>query len=270
MPQLTKPSGEHDFTAPPIEARDLSVVFNGTKALEDLTFRVESGQRVAVVGPNGAGKTTLLQVIAGVLEPSSGSVRIHGHAPGHHICVAYVPQRSRVDWDFPVTVSDVVMMGRVREIGLFRWPQRKDRVIVERALDQVGMGDLASRQIGELSGGQQQRVFLAQAVAQEADVFLLDEPLSGLDVPSQEAILDLLDELPSRGATVLFATHDLNLAATRFDEVMLLNRRLVALGPPSRTFTRETLQQAYGDRLHEVQDQEGAMVLTDPHLSGGP
>ena len=259
---------EHDRTAAPLVVEQASVGYNGAAALKDVSFTVPAGSRVAVVGPNGAGKTTLLKLIAGALKPSSGRVRIYGHRPLSHICVAYVPQRSQIDVDFPVTVREVVMMGRIREIGLFRWPTRLDWEEVRRALARVGLEGLGDRQVGELSGGQQQRAFLAQALAQRAELILLDEPLTGLDVPSQEAIFHLLDELRGQGVPALVATHDLNLAADRFDRVLLLNRRVVAYGTPQQVFTRPHLVQAYGGHMHLLPEGEGVMVLTDTCCEG--
>ncbi len=264
---LTLPEG-HDQRADPVVLEHVSVGYNGTTALSDLSVALPSGGRVAVVGPNGAGKTTLLRLISGSLRPSRGSVRIYGHRPGSHICVAYVPQRSQVDWAFPVTVSEVVMMGRIRQIGLFRWPGKRDWEDVRQALARVDMEALAGRQIGELSGGQQQRVFLAQALAQRAELILLDEPLTGLDMPSQEAIFQLLDELRQEGVPVVVSTHDLNLAAERFDRVMLLNRRLIAFGPPAHVFTRPFLLEAYGGHVHLRPESDGLMVLTDTCCEG--
>src|SRR3990172_121994 len=205
---------------------------------------------LSVDGPNGAGKTTLFNVLAGAHRPAAGTVRIFGHPPGGDTCIAYVPQRSKVDWAFPASAAEVVMMGRIREIGPLRWPGRRDWEIVRSALDQVGLSDLSRRPIGELSGGQQQRVFLAQALAQEAELILLDEPLTGLDLPSQEAIFSLLDELKEQGIPVMVATHDLNLAAERFDPILLINRRLVAIGPARAVLTRANLVQAYGGHVH--------------------
>jgi manganese/iron transport system ATP-binding protein len=216
-----------------------------------------------VVGPNGAGKSTLFKVIAGVLHATSGTVRVAGHAPGHHICIAYVPQRSEVDWTFPVTVADVVMMGRVGKLGLLRHPRRKDWDLVHQCLEEVGMDQLSDRQIGELSGGQQQRMFIARALAQEAELMLMDEPLSGLDVPSQEDIFRVLDTLREYEVTALVATHDLSTAAERFDQVMLLNRQLLGMGQPDEVFTPERLQEAYGGHLRLVHTEEGLMVLSD-------
>lgn len=259
---------DHVVAAAPVQLEAVSVAYNGKLALRDISFRLSPGERVAIVGPNGAGKTTLFRTIAGTLQPTGGSVRIYGHEPGGHICIAYVPQRSEVDWSFPVSVQDVVMMGRIRKIGLLRWPRGKDWQFVRQAMQQVGVGDLADRRIGELSGGQQQKVFLAQAVAQEAELVLLDEPLSGLDVPSQEAIFGILGQLKLEGVSVLVATHDLNLAAERFDRVMLLNRRLVAIGSPEQVFTQPHLLQAYGGHIHMVQGEDGLMVLTDTCCEG--
>ena len=268
MPQSTVRPPDHDPRAPSLLVDDLSVQYNGTTALRQVSFRVAAGQRLAVVGPNGAGKTTLFNVIAGTKRASAGTVRIFGHGPVGDTCIAYVPQRSQIDRAFPVTASEVVMMGRVREIGPLRWPRRIDWEIVRAALDQVGLADQARRSIGELSGGQQQRVFLAQALAQQAELILLDEPFSGLDVPSQEALFSILDELRAGGVTELIATHDLNLAAERFDAVMLINRRLIALGPPAAVLTRANLVAAYGGHVHVLPEDDGVLVLTDTCCEG--
>jgi manganese/iron transport system ATP-binding protein len=263
---LTKPK-DHDDAAPPIQVKRLTVRYNGTPALQDVSFDLPGGEMVAVVGPNGSGKTTLFKVIAGVLRPSEGSVRVFGHGPGGHVCIAYVPQRSEVDWDFPVNVAEVVMMGRIRKLGLLRWPRRADWRLVRDALVRVGMADHAERQISELSGGQQQRVFLAQALAQEAEVVLLDEPLTGLDLPSQEAIFETLRILREAGVSVMVATHDLNMATERFDTAMLLNRRLIAYGEPGQVFSKANLLDAYGGSVH-VLPGEGMVVLADTCCEG--
>lgn len=259
---------EHDPGAPALQADRLTVAYNGVTALRQVSFQLPAGQRMAVVGPNGAGKTSLFNVIAGLLRPAEGSVRIFGHPPGGDTCIAYVPQRSQVDWAFPATAGEVVMMGRIREIGPLRWPGRADWDIVRSALDRVDLAELAARSIGDLSGGQQQRVLLAQALAQEAEVVLLDEPFTGLDLPSQEALLSILDTLQRDGVTVLVSTHDLNLAAGHFDSVMLINRRLIALGPPAEVLTRERLLQAYGGHVHILSAEEGLVVLTDTCCEG--
>ena len=265
----------HEPDAPTLELADVWVNYNGRPApgsgphhaLEAITFRVERGERVAVVGPNGAGKSTLFKLIAGTLRPDRGRVDIFGHGPAGHICIAYVPQRNQVDWSFPVTVEDVVMMGRVGQIGLLRRPGKADWDAARAALGRVGAAGLAHTRIGELSGGQQQRVFLARALAQEAELVLLDEPLNGLDIPTQEAILGILDDLRRDGVTVLLATHDLDLAAERFDRIMLLNRRVVAFETPSVALRADNLLRAYGGHLHRV-SEGGAMVLADTCCEG--
>ena len=252
LKQLTYTHHRHAPDAPALDVRDLVVYYRDVRALDGVTFQVEVNERVAVVGPNGAGKSTLFKAISGIIKPAAGEIRIFGEPPGGHICIAYVPQRSQIDWDFPATVADVVMMGRSGKIGLFRWPRKQDWAIVYDALEQVGMRDLADRQIGELSGGQQQRVFLARALAQEAELLLLDEPFTGLDAPSQQAILDILDLVRERGVTTLVSTHDLDLASQHFDRLMLLNRRVIAYGPPSQVFKPETLIEAYGGHVHTL------------------
>ena len=254
---------DHDQLAPPVQLDRVTIQYNGNAVLQEVSFALEAGEQIAVVGPNGAGKTTLFRAIAGTLEPTSGTVRVYGHGPGGHICIAYVPQRSEVDWKFPATVQDVVMMGRIQKIGLLRWPRKRDWQFVRRSLKRVGVSELAGEQIGDLSGGQQQRVFMAQALAQEAELLLLDEPLTGLDLPSQEAIFEILQDLKRQNVTVLMATHDLNLAADRFDRVMLLNKRVVAYGSPAQAFTQENLLDAYGGHVHVLEGDGRLMVLTD-------
>jgi manganese/iron transport system ATP-binding protein len=253
----------HTDGAAILEVSDLTVAYNGTPALDGITFVLRMGERVAVVGPNGAGKSTLFKVIAGVLEPTSGDVRVAGCSPRSHICIAYVPQRADVDWAFPVTVEDVVMMGRFGKLGFLRRPGRADRAYVRSCLETVGLEDLARRQISELSGGQQQRMFIARALAQESSIVLMDEPLNGLDVSAQERILEILDTLKAQGVTVMVATHDLNQAAETFDRVMLLNRHLLGIGTAEEVFTARHLESAYGGQLRLVETGEGLMVLSD-------
>jgi ABC-type Mn2+/Zn2+ transport system ATPase subunit len=263
MPELLRHAKPHHAGQTAIVLERVTVRFDNTVALDDISLRIGRGERVAVVGPNGAGKSTLFNIIAGVLRPTGGTVEIYGSGPGRHICVGYVPQRNRIDWKFPVSVADVVQMGRVGKMGWLRWPGRTDRAAVAAALHRVGMHDLAGRQIGELSGGQQQRVFLARALAQEAEILLMDEPLNGLDAPSQETILRTLDELQAEGITVLVSTHDLNAAAEQFPTVMLLNRRLIALGSPAETLSAANLLAAYGSHMRVVHTAAGEMLLAD-------
>jgi len=268
MPRSAIRPPDHDPHAPSLLVEGLTVAYDGRTALREVSFRLPAGHRLAAVGPNGAGKTTLFNVLAGTHRPSAGTVRIFGHAPLGDTCIAYVPQRSYIDRTFPAAAEEVVMMGRVREIGLLRWPSRRDWEIVHAALERVGMAEASGRAIGELSGGEQQRVFLAQALAQEAEVILLDEPFTGLDFPSQETLFTILDDLRSAGVTELIATHDLNLAAERFDQVMLLNRRLVAFGAPSQVLTRAHLLEAYGGHVHLLADGDGLLLVTDTHCEG--
>ncbi len=258
-----RPHHQHEPGEPILRVGGLNVRYNGRAALQAISFEVRSGERLAVVGPNGAGKSTLFKVIAGIAAPSSGEVHVYGHEPGGHICIAYLPQRSEVDWNFPVSVSEVVMMGRIGKLGLFNWPKARDWEIVHNALDLVGLTSLSRRQISELSGGQQQRMFIARALAQEAELMLMDEPLSGLDVGSQESIFQIMDALRGQGVTVMVALHDLKVAAERFDRVLLLNRELIGLGPPDETFTSERLIAAYGGHLRLVSTAEGVLALED-------
>jgi manganese/iron transport system ATP-binding protein len=260
---LTKPV-KHIHTAPAVRVQDVSVHYETGYALRDISFALPVGEHLAVVGPNGAGKTTLFQVLAGLLKPTSGKVEIYGKKPGGHVCIAYVPQRSQVDWEFPVTVTEVVMMGRIRKLGFFNWPKKRDWDLVQQALETVDLIDQRKRQIGELSGGQQHRVFLAQALAQEAELILLDEPLTGLDLPSQEAIFRILEDFKGSHLPVVIATHDLDLAAQRFDKVMLLNREMISFGPPDESLSTTSLLDAYGAHLHIVRGENGVAVLTDP------
>ena len=249
------PHTHHQHDQPILDVQRITVRYNGRAALENVTFHLHEGERVAVVGPNGAGKSTLFKVVAGVLSPTSGEVKIFGSRPRGHVCIGYIPQRSQVDWNFPVTVADVVMMGRSAKLGPFNFPHKKDWEFVNHALETVDLSDLAMRQIGQLSGGQQQRMFIARALAQEAELMLMDEPLTGLDTPSQEGILKLLDRLKEEKVTVMVATHDLDQAATHFDRIMLLNHALVAFGEPGEVLHTDNLLKAYGGKLKPVDGQ---------------
>jgi ABC-type Mn2+/Zn2+ transport system ATPase subunit len=225
----------------------LSVHFADRSALEEITLTFYAGETTSLVGPNGAGKSTLLKCLAGILPPTHGTVELDGQPlrrPSARI--AYVPQRSEVDWTFPMSVLDVTLMGRaLRRNRLLPIPGR-DRQDALAALEQVGMRRFAQVQIGALSGGQQQRVFIARALLQDAEVFLLDEPFTGVDVPTQALVLEILSELRSAGKTIIFATHDLAMAAESADVCVLLNRRLVAVGPPKQVLTMATLQATFG------------------------
>ncbi len=253
----------HQLDQPILDVSHLTVRYGEHLALEDVTFHLHVGERIAVVGPNGAGKSTLFKVIAGVIRPTAGEVRIYGSHPLQHVCIGYVPQRSQVEWRFPVTVEDVVMMGRTAQIGLLRRAGKEDRERVRQALETVGLAEMARRPIQSLSGGQQQRMFIARALAQQAELLLMDEPLNGLDIPSQESILALLDTLRAQGVTLMIATHDLDQAARFFDKVMLLNRRVIGFGLPQEVFTPQQLQRAYGGRLKIVENESEQIALGD-------
>ena len=231
--------------------------------LKDISFSVEKGERLAVVGPNGAGKSTLFRTIAGTLTPTSGEIAIYGKKPGSHICIAYVPQVNMIDWDFPVTVLDVVMMGRIRKIGFIKRPGRKDREIAYHSLELVNMEELAGKQIGMLSGGQRQRVFLARAIAQDAEILMMDEPFTGLDVTSQRDLYRIMDNLTINGITLLVSTHDLNAAKKYFTRIMLLNRRIVKIGTGDEVMNPEYLIETFGGHFTIVESERGTTLIED-------
>lgn len=244
-----------------LELESVSIAYDGTPVLCDVTLQVPHGAQVAVVGPNGAGKSTLFKALVGLLPVQQGRILIHGRPlRSHQDCVAYVPQREEVDWSFPVSVADVVMMGRYGRLGWVRRPGAADRAVVARCLEKLGIADLAGRTIGELSGGQQQRAFLARALAQEPHILLMDEPFTGVDVATQEVVLRLLEQLKPAGVTVLVSTHDLNLAADRFEQVLLLNRRVVAYGAPGEVLTPAHITAAFGGQVLFL---EGGAVVVD-------
>jgi ABC-type Mn2+/Zn2+ transport system ATPase subunit len=244
-----------------LDVQNLSVSYNGSRALDDVSFQVSGGQRVTIVGPNGAGKSTLFRAMVGLVPVHDGQIRMFDTTLG------YVTQRSAVDWSFPVTVYDVVMMGRVGKMGWLRWQRPIDREVVQRCLEQVGMVDYAGRQIGELSGGQQQRVFIARALAQEANLLLMDEPFSGVDASAQETIIGILDQLHEQGVTMMVSTHDLNLAVEWSDQLALLNRRLIAYGPPREAVTPQRLAEAYGGQAL-WRGEDYALLLGDIDCCG--
>lgn len=243
-----------------LEFDHVSVAIHGKPVLDDISFEVPHGAQVAIVGPNGAGKSTLFKALVNLLPLRGGQIRIHGQSlDRHQDCVAYIPQREEVDWRFPVTVWDVVMMGRLGHYGWFGRPSLKDQRLVAEKLEEMGIAGLAKRAIGELSGGQQQRVFLARALAQEPHILLMDEPFTGVDAVTQETTLNLLDILRQEKVTVLVSTHDLNLAARRFDLTALLNHRLIAFGSSEQVFTPEHISTAFSQVLYV----NGAAIVDD-------
>jgi manganese/zinc/iron transport system ATP- binding protein len=239
----------HDPSAA-IEVNDLTVAYREQPVLWDVDLTVPAGVLMAIVGPNGAGKTTLIKAILGLVRPAAGQVLVHGrpYAEQRRL-VAYVPQRGSVDWDFPTSVLDVVMMGRYASLGWFRRPGARERARAVAALEQVGMEAFAGRQISQLSGGQQQRVFLARALVQDARVYIMDEPFQGVDAKTERAIMTVLQRLREAGSTVVAVHHTLQTVSEYFDRVALLNVRLVAAGPVGDVFTEENLRQAYGGRV---------------------
>jgi ABC-type Mn2+/Zn2+ transport system ATPase subunit len=241
---------------PVVRFEDLAVAYERRPALTGVHGEVHAGRAVAVIGPNGAGKTTLLKAVLGLVPVVAGRVTVLGSSPAQaRRQVAYMPQADTLDGEFPVSVEQVVLMGRYRAVGWFRRPGRVDRRIAAEALDRVGLADLARRRFGVLSGGQRQRVLLARAMAQQPRLLLLDEPFSGVDVPSQQALLDGLAGMRAEGATVLLSTHDLALARNVCDVVCLLNRRQLGFGPVPQVLTRPLLLQAYGGQVLDLAEQ---------------
>jgi manganese/zinc/iron transport system ATP- binding protein len=235
------------LTSTPLSLRHLTISYSGVPAIEDVTWDTPPSGRLAIVGPNGAGKSTLVKGALGLVKASAGTVTVFGRpvdqARAH---LAYMPQRASVDWTFPARALDVVLQGMTPRIGWFARVRRPHREATRAMLDRVGLGDLAERQIGTLSGGQQQRVFLARALAREADILLLDEPLAGVDKASERVIFEVLEALAREGRLVVCVHHDLGTVADHFDHVLLLNRQVIAAGPVAEAFTSANLARAYG------------------------
>lgn len=235
---------------PIIEVHDLTVSYDKKPVLWNVDFTIPAGALVGIIGPNGAGKSTLIKAIMGLLPLSSGHTELFGQQLDQvRKRVSYVPQRESVDWDFPASVMDIALMGRYGQRGLFNRITAEDRSIARQALEQVHMLEFANRQIGQLSGGQQQRVFLARALAQQADLYFMDEPFAGVDAATEGAIIELLKELKAQGKTILVVHHDLQSAEEYFDWIVLLNTRLVASGPVKEVLTPTLLQETYGGKL---------------------
>lgn len=236
---------------PVLEVHDLTVSYNRQPVLWDIDFSLPQGTMTGIIGPNGAGKSTLIKAIMQLIEPSSGYVKLFDKdLKDVRQRVSYVPQRGSVEWDFPASVLDIVLMGRYGKIGLFKRPRKSD---VDRAMEclrEVNMQDFAQRQIAQLSGGQQQRVFLARALAQDADIYFMDEPFAGVDMATEAAIINLMQEMKQKNKTLVVVHHDLQSAAEYFDWMLLLNMRLVAAGPIDKVFTTPLLQETYGGKLN--------------------
>lgn len=236
--------------APAIEVNDLTVAYRDKPVLWDIDWTVPSGSLTAIVGPNGAGKSTLIKAILGLVRSAAGSVSIHGQSfDQNRRLTGYVPQRGSVDWDFPTSVLDVVMMGSYGALGWFRRPGSREREAALQALEKVAMESYASRQISQLSGGQQQRVFLARALVQDAQVYFMDEPLQGVDAKTEQAVVALWRDLRDQGRTIVVVHHDLETVAQYFERVLLLNVHCIASGPVAEVFTEEKLRATYGGRV---------------------
>lgn len=252
----------------PLEIHDLTVAYHKKPVLWGVDLEVPAGQLIGIIGPNGAGKSTLIKACMGLLPTQSGWVKVFGQpladAPTR---VGYVPQRESVDWDFPVSVMDVVLMGRYGRLGLMRRPGKEDREIARECLDRVKLLPYANRQISNLSGGQQQRVFLARALAQQADLYFMDEPFAGVDAATETAIVSVLGELRDQGKTLLVVHHDLPTARSYFDSLLLLNMNVVAFGPTENVFTAENLQKTYGGRLTILSEVASTLAAEE---SGNP
>ncbi len=252
---------------PAVRMQGVTAGYGARIALEAVDLEIGAGSLLAVIGPNGAGKSTLLKVIGGLLEPRSGTVEVLGGPPGAEARrVAYVPQAEAVDWQFPVTVEEVVMMGRIPRIGILRRPAAADHAAVADALATVNMTEASRRQIGALSGGQRRRVFLARAIASDPDVYLLDEPVTGVDATTQEDLMDVLEAEARQGKTVVATTHDLACAAHRFQQAVLINRRIVAAGPANLILDQRLLAETYGGHVLVVPGlPNGSVLLDDAH-----
>jgi manganese/zinc/iron transport system ATP- binding protein len=249
-----------------LKVDELSVNYDKTPVLWDVHCEIPEGKLVGIIGPNGAGKSTFLKALLGMVQPLSGRITFFGE-PYKKVMqrIAYVPQRSSVDWDFPITAYEVVLMGRYGKLGLFKWPKAADSQATERALDMVGMLPFASRQISQLSGGQQQRLFIARALLQDADLYLMDEPFAGVDMATEKAIIVLMDKLKVQGKTLLVVHHDLSTVGAYFDWVVMLNTSLIAEGPVSEVFHTEMIMRTYG-RSSALLDE--AAKLTQNKTSG--
>ncbi len=240
---------------PALEVHDLTVAFDKKPVLWNVDLMLPQGKLIGIIGPNGAGKSTLIKAMMGILPLSSGYIKIFDQSLDDvRSKVSYVPQRESIDWDFPASVLDVVLMGRYSKVGMFRRPRKADRDVARDCLKKVGMEAYANRQISQLSGGQQQRTFLARALAQQADLYFMDEPFAGVDAATEKAIVTLLRSMTAQNKTVIVVHHDLQSVRQYFDWVILLNTRLVASGPTVTTFTTANLQATYGGKLTLMAD----------------
>ncbi|WP_285768284.1 metal ABC transporter ATP-binding protein [Peribacillus sp. SI8-4] len=245
-----------------LKVEDLTIAYHKKPVVEDVSFEVPEGNLIGIIGPNGAGKSTLIKGILELVPKLSGDITIKGATyKSMRKSIGYVPQRESVDWDFPTNALDVVMMGRYGHLGWLKRPGKSEKQKAMECLDKVGMAEYANRQISQLSGGQQQRIFLARALAQEADIYFMDEPFVGVDAATEKAIIQLLMDLKEKGKTVLVVHHDLSTVKEYFDWTMLLNKRLMKIGPTQEVFIPEYLQETYGGRLAILPDTKSGLLL---------
>ena len=249
---------------PAVEVHDLTVTYHKKPVLWDIDLTLPRGAIIGIIGPNGAGKSTLIKAMMDLVPHSSGYVRIFNRDIDEvRNKVSYVPQKESVDWDFPASVMDVVLMGRYARLGLFKRPRKADREVALDCLKKVGMEAYKSRQIAQLSGGQQQRVFLARALAQEADIYFMDEPFAGVDAATEQAVIELLREMSEKGKTVVVIHHDIQSALEYFNWIVLLNMRLVASGPTAQTLIPSLLEETYGGKLTLLAEVGNLMQKTE-------
>lgn len=243
-----------------IEVENLAVSYSGKKAIRDVSFSLHSGKLIGILGPNGAGKSTLVKGMLDLVPKDSGEVRIFGKTLNQmRKEIAYIPQRADIDWDFPILVRDTVLLGTYPKLGLFKRPGKKEKEIAMESLAKVGMQDFADKQIGKLSGGQQQRVFVARSLAQQADIFFMDEPFVGVDINSEEIIIDILKELRDQGKTIFAIHHDLTKVADYFDEVILVNKKIIAAGPVKEVVTPEIMEKTFEAPLSVLENMGGQL-----------
>lgn len=243
-----------------IAVKELHVSYHGNEAVRDVTFSIDQGSMVGIIGPNGAGKSTLIKALLGLLPKDKGMVRFFGKEPAEvRKKIAYVPQRSNIDWTFPITVMDTVLIGTYPSLGFFKFPKKREKALALECLKKVGLEEFRDRQIGELSGGQQQRVFLARALVQQPELLLLDEPFVGIDVASEETIVHILKELQQEGKTIVVVHHDLSKANSYFDQLLLLNKELVKYGDVETVLNREVMSKAYTHQLRFLEEVEMAL-----------
>lgn len=243
-----------------IDVKNLSVSYSGKKAIQDVSFSLDSGKLIGIIGPNGAGKSTLIKGMLDLVSKDSGEVKILGQSVDEmRKEIAYIPQRADIDWEFPILVKDTVLLGTYPRLGLFKRPKEKEKKIAMEALTKVGMEDFADKQIGELSGGQQQRVFVARSLAQKADVFFLDEPFVGVDIKSEEIIIDILKKLKNQGKTIFIIHHDLTKIEEYFDEIILINKKIFGAGPVKEIVTPELMEKTFETPLNVLENRGGQL-----------